>query len=135
MDEFFAQIAPVLGYAIAGVVLYFLGQLGLKLKDSKVAIMENDIFSGGIQRLEWACLTAVKELLQTTVGELKEKASDGKLTKNDALEIKSEAVNKAKSFLGTKGLKLVAKSIKIKDKDIDDVFGATIEGIINDLKK
>jgi len=137
MDELLAQLAPMLGYIVAAVIIYLLGQLGIKIKKDGLdvgPVKDKALFQGGVQRLHWACMLAVKDLLQTTVGELKEKASDNKLTKEDAVNIKNEAVDKAKSYLGTKGLKLVLKSIKIKDKEIDKVIGSTIEEIINDMK-
>lgn len=79
--------------------------------------------------------TVVAELAQTTVGALKAAAADGKLTDAEIEDIRRAALGKLKSYLGPKGLALIADMLGTKDaKTVDRFLLATIEAEV-DLRK
>ncbi len=75
---------------------------------------------------------AVFEVAQTFVSNLKLAAVDGKLTKNEVGEAKRRALELAKSNIGVKGLKRLAKVLGIED--IEAWLGNKIESSIASAK-
>ena len=98
---------------------------------SKVA---NEYLRGTLVRLDEAVLTAVKELQQTVVAEIKAASSDGKIDDAEKARIKASALANVKSYLGTKGLRVLAEVLGLSSGTVDQFLGSRIEAAVHDLR-
>jgi hypothetical protein len=95
-------IVPGLGTAILGFITYGSGLLISKLK--------NDQVKQALEQLTKITQSVVKSLNQTLVPMLKEKASDGKLSKEDIQAIKDKAINMIKAQIQNDVLDVLARN-------------------------
>lgn len=98
---------------------------------SKVA---NEYLRGTLVRLDEAVLTAVKELQQTVVAEIKAASSDGKIDDAEKARIKASALANVKSYLGAKGLRVLAEVLGLSSGTVDQFLGSRIEAAVHDLR-
>lgn len=111
-------------------VLSWVGVMAAKWIQTKV---KNEQFSGIIRRLNDAAITVVRDLNQTVVEDLKEASSDGKLTAEERLRIKTEALKSLKSYLGVKGLKMLSSILGLTPgEEIDLFLTSKIESKVNE---
>jgi hypothetical protein len=89
---------------------------------------------GAIGRLNEAVVTAVREVEQTIKAELVKKRADGKITPDDARDIKAAAIAAAKSYLGAKGIAEIIKVLGIDASLVDKLVGGKIEQVLSELK-
>jgi hypothetical protein len=89
---------------------------------------------GAIGRLNEAVVTAVREVEQTIKAELVKKRADGKITPDDARDIKAAAIAAAKSYLGAKGIAELIKVLGIDAAFVDKLVGGKIEQVISEMK-
>lgn len=81
----------------------------------------------------WSAVTAaVREVNQTYVDALREGRADGKLTDEEKAEAKRRAIAVAKSNIGIKGLRAIAKALGLDS--IDDWLASKVEAVIGDDK-
>jgi len=100
MKELLPQIIDLM-IPVAIALLAWLSASATRWINSKV---KNEYLRGALERLNDAVYTAVKASEQTLVKELREAAKDGKITKDEAEEIKKRAVDSAKAYIGDKGM-------------------------------
>ena len=105
MSEIAAQLLPVVAAVLASLVAA-LGAAALRWLKLK---LEGDCAKGVLERVEKLALPAVAEQWQTTVADLKEAASDGKLTKAEAADALEAARARVRQGLGRSGLKTAEK--------------------------
>jgi len=98
---------------------------------SKVA---NEYLRGTLVRLDNAVLTAVKELQQTVVAEVKAASADGKIDDVERQRIKDAALANVKSYLGPKGLAVLAELLGLSGDTLERYLGSRIEAAVHDLR-
>jgi hypothetical protein len=64
-------------------------------------------------------VTAVKDLQQTVVAEIKAATADGKISEAEKQRIKDAAVANVKSYLGTKGIRVLAEVLGLSGGALD----------------
>ena len=77
-------------------------------------------------------MSAVKEVHQVFIDELKKARADGKLTSEEKQQARDMAIAIAKSNLGAKGLKRLAKALGLGD--VNSWLGNRVEESVADLK-
>ena len=122
MEVMAAQMIPVIAVTLATLVSVGLVRLNkwLKMKTGSEAVAA----AGEI------VAATVNELTATTVKELKAAAADGKLTMDEARQVKNQAVFLAKSQLPP----AVAKAAALAVGDIGDFIGGKIEQTVAETK-
>ena len=96
--------------------------------------LENEYLRGVLVRLNDAGLTAVKDLQQTVVAEIKAASADGKISEDEQRRIKSAAIVNVKGYLGVKGIRVLAEVLGLSGGDIDILLGAKVEAAVHDLR-
>lgn len=119
-------VAPVLMAALAWAA----AKLAALIR-SKVA---NEYLRGALVRLDDAVLTAVKELQQTVVAEVKAASADGKIDDVERQRIKEVALANVKSYLGPKGLAVLAELLGLSGDTLERYLGSRIEAAVHDLR-
>jgi len=109
-----------LGGALLSALLG-LGVYGLRIAAKKVG---NDYAAGVMVRAGEAVQRAVLEVQQTFVAEAKDRNGDGKLSAAERKQAAAMAAAKAKSYLGSKGLKELGKIFGL---DLDSFFSSKVE--------
>jgi hypothetical protein len=94
----------------------------------------NEYLRSTLVRLDEAVLTAVKKLQQTVVAEIKAASSDGKIDDAEKARIKAAALANVKSYLGTKGLRVLAEVLGLSSGTVDEFLGSRIEAAVHDLR-
>lgn len=85
-------------------------------------------------RLDDAVITAVKDLQQTVVAEIKAATTDGKISEAEKQRIKDAAVANVKSYLGTKGIRVLAEVLGLSGGALDSFLGSKVEAAVHDLR-
>jgi hypothetical protein len=94
----------------------------------------SEYLRGTLVRLDDAVLTAVKEMQQTLVAEIKAASADGKIDDAEKARIKAAALSNVKSYLGAKGLRVLAEVLGLSDGTVDHFLGSRIEAAVHDLR-
>jgi hypothetical protein len=79
-------------------------------------------------------MTAVKDLQQTVVDEIKAANADGKITDAEKLKIKNTALANVKSYLGTKGIRVLSGVFGLSGGALDGFLSSKIESAVHDLR-
>ena len=117
-------------FAAAGV--HWLGSRAGDLIRAKV---DNEALRGVLLRLNDAVVTAVKDLEQTVVDEMKVAAEDGRISREERRRIKDKAVRHVKSYLGPTGLKELGNVLGLWDLAVEDFIGSKVEAAVLDLRR
>lgn len=117
-------IADYGGEAISLIVLALTFLLGKFFADKK-----GSAWYGVAERALFEVEASVREVHQTYAAEAKRGRADGKWTDEEKAEAKSRAIDIAKSNLGPKGLKKLAKIA-----DVDTWLGNKVEATVHKLK-
>lgn len=124
-------VAPVLGTVLVAVLTW----LGARLASLITANIHNVYLRGVLVRADDAVITAVKEVGQIYVDELKKANVDGVLTADEKAQAKKNAVAKAKEYLGPKGLILIEQVLGLTGSALDGFLGGKVEAAVVDNKK
>ena len=106
-----------------------------KLAQLVRAKVKNEYLRGVLVRLDDVVFTAVKDLQQTVVNEIKLASADGKITDAEKRRIKDQAIANAKSHLGTKGIGELAKVLGLDSGAIDGLLSSKVEAAVHDLRR
>jgi hypothetical protein len=117
-------------YGIQGLSLLLLG-IGLVLTRWVFPLVANKYASGVLERAWTEVKAAVLEIGQTYVDGIKAGRADGKLTGAEKVEAKLKAINKAKEYIGAKGLRTLAR---VAGVDADKWLGDKTEAAVGLLK-
>ncbi len=99
------------------------------------ARVQNEYLKGLLLRLDDAVLTAVKNLEQSTVEQIKAASADGKITDAEKQQIRAAALAAVKSNLGPKGRTEVVKILGLADEGMDGLLSSKIEAAVHDLRR
>lgn len=116
----------------AAMGVHWLGSRAGELIQARV---DNEALRGVLLRLNDAVVTAVKDLEQTVVDEIKTAAEDGRISREERRRIKEKAVRHVKSYLGPKGLKELGSVLGLWDLAIEDFIGSKVEAAVLDLRR
>lgn len=121
--KLFDILAPLLT-ALVGYGVWVLTRY-IETKTHNVKVNE------ALDKLENITYTVVQELANTTVKELKARAADGVLTKEEGAFVKEVAINTIKSYAGLPGLKLLVTG----GTSIDKLIGSKVEAVLAQVKQ
>ncbi len=116
----------------------FLGALtwaAAKLAQLIRAKIQNEYLKGVLVRIDDAVFTAVKDLQQTVIEQLKAASADGKLTDDEQKQLKEKALAAVKSHLGTKGIAEAAAILGLGGSALDGLLSSKVEGAVHDLRR
>lgn len=129
-----ADVALMALQVVAPVLMAALAWAAAKLAALVRAKVANEYLRGLLVRLDDAVLTAVKDLQQTVVAEVKAASADGKIDDVERERIKSAALANVKSYLGPKGLAVLAELLGLSEDTLERYLGSRIEAAVHDLR-
>lgn len=112
---------------------WILSGLGLLLAKFVWHRIGNEKVRGILERAWLEVKAAVKEVGQTYVEEVRRAMADGKLTEREKRIAKEEAVKIAKSNIGPKGLKALARALGLES--VEAWLSNKVEAAVSDEKK
>jgi hypothetical protein len=119
---------------VAPVLMAALTWAAAKLAALIRSKVDNEYLRGALVRLDDAVFTAVKELQQTVVAEVKAASADGKIDDAERTRIKDVAIANVKSYLGPKGLGVLAELLGLSGGTLEQFLGSRIEAAVHDLR-
>lgn len=128
-DSLLQQIVSIVGAVIAASITGIVAAILVKLKNK----LNIEVTEKQEEQVKMALKESVLSVYQTFVTEAKEKAKDGKLTKEEAKQALDKAVGEAKKKL-TKlsGIRNIIAEGLLKD---EDSIQSKIESVIPEVKK
>jgi len=99
------------------------------------AKVQNEYLKGVLVRLDDAVFTAVKDMQQTVVEQIKAASADGKITDDEKKQIKEKALASVKSHLGTKGLAEAAAILGLGGSALEGLLSSKVEAAVHDLRR
>jgi len=117
------------------VLLAALTWVAAKVAQLVRAKIKNEYLKGVLVRLDDVVFTAVKDLQQRVVDEIKAASSDGKITDAEKKGIKDKAIVSVKSHLGTKGIGELAKVLGLDSGALDGLLSSKVEAAVHDLRR
>jgi len=127
MEDVTAKVLELTLTALGLLATYGLTRLNKWLKTRA----ETEQQRNALDRLTSAVRSAVLDMQQTTVKQLREASKDGRLTAEERTVVKNQAVDHAFALLGPKGLSQVKQ---IFDGDMDVLVRAKVEEAVVDAK-
>lgn len=126
VKELIASLAPVVGALFTGLVSLAL----MWLKNYIKARTNNVLVENAMARISNTAETVVAHISQTVVDGIKSAAADGKLSKEDGVFFKRQAIELVKSQIPT----LVLNQAKMGTKNLDFFVGMKIEQAVSKQK-
>jgi len=120
---------------LSPVLLAALTWAATKLAMYIQARIQNEYLRNVLVRLEDAVFTAVKDLQQSVVEEVKAASADGKISDDEKKRIKEKAIASIKAHIGTKGLSEVAKVLGLDSGALDGFLSSKVEAAVHDLRR
>jgi len=117
------------------VLLAALTWVAAKIAQLVRAKIKNEYLRGVLVRLDDVVFTAVKDLQQRVVDEIKLASADGKITDAEKERIKDKAIASVKSHLGTKGIGELAKVLGLDSGALDGLLSSKVEAAVHDLRR
>ena len=130
MDQQLVEMLVTVGGALLALLLTALTYGAKKAADK----IKNDYASGLMLRMGDAVQHAVLAVKQEYVDQLKDQNGDGKIDRAEAAYAKDLAMQKAKAYLGKKGLKELAKVLGAESL-VGDLLGSEVEAQLGALKE
>ncbi len=120
---------------LSPVLLAALTWAAAKLAQLIRAKVQNEYLKGVLVRLDDAVFTAVKDMQQTVVEQIKAASADGKITDDEKKQIKEKALAAVKSHLGTKGLAEAAAILGLGGSAFEGLLSSKVEAAVHDLRR
>ncbi len=120
---------------LSPVLLAALTWAAAKLAQLIRAKVQNEYLKGVLVRLDDAVFTAVKDMQQTVVEQIKAASADGKITDDEKKQIKEKALAAVKSHLGTKGLAEAAAILGLGGSALEGLLSSKVEAAVHDLRR
>ena len=120
---------------LSPVLLAALTWAAAKLAQLIRAKVKSEYLRGALVSLDDAVFTAVKDLQQSVVEEIKAASADGKITDEEKKRIKEKALASVKSHLGTKGLSELATVLGLDGGAIEGFLSSKVEAAVHDLRR
>lgn len=130
----FTEIALVTLQLLSPVLLAGLTWLVARAAALIRARVQNEFLRGVLVRLDDAVFTAVKDLQQTVVDEIKAASADGKISAAERQRIKVAAVTNVKSHLGPKGVVELGRILGLGAGALDGLMGSKVEAAVHDIR-
>lgn len=130
MDELWKALLPTLvetGAPLIATILSTLAGLALNALRRK---LNHEAADRAITRLERVVTLAVHDVEQSIMPAIRAAAADGKITPEEAKGLKLAAASRAKTILGTKGV----KELKASAGDIGEIISTVIEAKVRELR-
>ena len=120
---------------LSPVLLAALTWAAAKLAQLIRAKVQNEYLKGVLVRVDDAVFTAVKNLQQTVVEQIKAASADGKITDDEKKQIKEKALAAVRSHLGTKGLTEAAAILGLGGSALEGLLSSKVEAAVHDLRR
>jgi len=130
----FSDIALMALQVVAPVLVAALTWATAKLATLIRRKVDNEYLRGVLVRLDEAVLTAVKGLQQTVVDDIKAVSLDGKITIGEKRRIKETAIANVRSYLGPKGIRVLAEVLGLSGAALDRFLDSKVEAAVHDLR-
>ena len=130
----FTDVALTALQVVSPVLVAALTWAAAKLASFIRSKVDNEYLRGALVRLDDAVVTAVKDLQQSVVAEIKAASADGKISEAEKRRIKDAAIANVKSYLGTKGIRVLAEVLGLSGGAIDNFLGSKVEAAVHDLR-
>jgi len=99
------------------------------------AKVQNEYLKGVLVRVDDAVFTAVKDLQQTVVEQIKAASADGKITDDERKQIKEKALAAVRSHLGAKGIAEAAGILGLGGGALEGLLSSKVEAAVHDLRR
>jgi hypothetical protein len=119
-------LSPILMVALTWVALKASQLINTKVK--------NETLRSALISVDDAVYRSVREVQQVVVDDLKAASPTGQLSPEDKAKVKKDAIDAAKSYLGSKGLNLITQVVGIDSSAVDKFLSTHIEAAVHDLK-
>jgi len=120
---------------LSPVLLAALTWAAAKLAQLIRAKVRSEYLRQVLVRLDEAVYTAVKDLQQSVVEEIKAASADGKITDEEKKRIKERALASVRSHLGAKGLSEVGTILGLDAGALDGFLSSKVEAAVHDLRR
>ena len=130
----FTDVALTALQVVSPVLVAALTWAAAKLASFIRSKVDNEYLRGVLVRVDDAVVTAVKDLQQTVVAEIKAASDDGKISEAEKRRIKDAAVANVKSYLGAKGIRVLAEVLGLSGGALDSFLGSKVEAAVHDLR-
>lgn len=137
METILASVQGVIGTILTGVVALVGKYIVAYLKEKTVSVRDmsqKSMLELDLERADKLVDTIVKQLEQTTVKTMKEKSEDGKLTKDDILEIKNQTTAMLRSFVDINLREALVWAMGDCDKYLKSLIEAKVYEISQEAK-
>ena len=130
----FSEIGLAALQIVSPLLIAALTWAAAKLASYIKSKVNNEYLRGVLVRLDEAVVTAVKDLQQTVVDEIKAANVDGKITEAEKKRIKDSALANVKSYLGAKGIKVLSEVLGLSGGALDGFLSSKIESAVHDIR-
>lgn len=117
----------LLSAIVTGVVIPLIYTAGKKLNTILDAKAHSATFNCAMEKITTLTAGAVLEAQQTITKGFKKAAEDGRLTREEAAQIKSEVFAVVKESLGSKGYKELQQCLGLPAESVDKLINTNIE--------
>ena len=131
----FAEIALTALKVLSPVLAAGLTWLATRLAALIRSRIANEVLQGILLRVGDAVITAVKELDQTVVAEIKATSADGRIGPEERQRLKDTAVANVKGYLGRGGVDQVGRILGLGNASLDGFIGSKVEAAVHDLRR
>lgn len=132
-DSLWASVAHALN-ALSPLFLAALSWLSIQVASFINTRVKNEKVRAGLQRLDDAVFTAVREVEQVLVVSLKTASDDGTLTAAERAEVKDAAIKAVRSYMGAKGWVELGSVLGLSNDELERALAARVEGAVYDLR-
>lgn len=122
-----AILSPIIGAVVTALAAFLTQFIRARTR--------NEVTQGALIRLVDGVSTAVRDVQQNIVEDLKAKTRDGRLTAVQVDRVKQKAQNRVRAMLGEKGVSGVKRDLELTDKDLSDLISGKIEAAVWELRK
>lgn len=130
----YKEIALTALQIVSPVLVAVLTWIAAKLASFISGKVKNEYLRGVLVRLDDAVITAVKDLQQTVVDEIKAANADGKISEAERKRIKDAALANVKSYLGAKGIRVLSEVLGLSANALDGFISSKVEAAVHDLR-
>jgi len=120
--------------ALSPIFLAVLSWLSIQIAAFINTRVKNEKVRAGLQRLDDAVFTAVREVEQVLVVSLKTASADGTLTATERVEVKDAALQAVRGYFGSKGWLELGSVLGLSSDELERALAARVEGAVYDLR-
>jgi len=129
-----AQLVPHLADALVTVVLALITLIAARLSAYLREAGKGERLASAMLRLNDAVGTAVREIEQTVRPLVVAAAADGRITPEEAAQLKDAAMASARRYMGAHVGADLKKILGVTEDDFDRLLDAKVEAAVHDLR-